>query len=165
MRHDRIPPILCHPPALPPSTNPLDCQHGGDSIVRSPILWWRLFTLVVSLPHLRASKAPKYRVPCSEPWEDPFRNIARGWGPIPWTLWLRGRFGLFGSGAVRVKRGTARGLSEILPHVKIPRVPNAHPLQVDPGIGFLCTLEGFSLVSGCAVVRDRRELQTFAIIT
>jgi hypothetical protein len=56
--------------------------------------------LVVSLPHLKASKAPKYRVPCSQPWKDPFRNIARGWGPIPWTLWLRRRIGLFGKGVV-----------------------------------------------------------------
>ena len=41
-----------------------------------------------------------------------------------------------------------QGLSEILPIVKIPFVPNPHPLQVDPGIGFPCTLEGFSFVSG-----------------
>jgi hypothetical protein len=40
------------------------------------------------------------------------------------------------------------GLSEILALVKIPLVANAHPLQVNPGIGFLCALEGFSLVSG-----------------
>ena len=39
-------------------------------------------------------------------------------------------------------------LSEILPCVKVLLVANAHPLQVDPGIGFLCTLEGFSFVSG-----------------
>jgi hypothetical protein len=35
-----------------------------------------------------------------------------------------------------------------LPYVKIPLVANAHPLQVNPGIGFLSALEGFSLVSG-----------------
>ena len=34
------------------------------------------------------------------------------------------------------------GLSEILPYVKIPLVANTHPLQVNPGIGFLGTLEG-----------------------
>jgi len=27
-------------------------------------------------------------------------------------------------------------------------VPNAHPLQVNPGIGFLCALEGFTFVTG-----------------
>ena len=37
---------------------------------------------------------------------------------------------------------------EILPYIKIPLVPDAHPLQVDPGVGFLRTLEGFSLVGG-----------------
>ena len=42
-----------------------------------------------------------------------------------------------------------KGLSETLPHVKIPLVANTHPLQVNPGIGFLCTLEGFAFVSGC----------------
>ena len=41
-----------------------------------------------------------------------------------------------------------KGLSEILPYVKIPLVANAHPLQVNPGIGFLGTLEGFSFVRG-----------------
>ena len=30
----------------------------------------------------------------------------------------------------------------------IPLVANAHPFQVDLGIGFLCTLEGFSFVRG-----------------
>ena len=44
--------------------------------------------------------------------------------------------------------GNRIGQSEILPYVEIPLVPNPHPLQVNPGIGFLCTLEGFSFVSG-----------------
>ena len=70
-------------------------------------------------------------------------------GPIPRTLWLRrGDSGCLGVALSRVKRGTVRGPREILPHVKIPLVANAHPLQVNPGVGFLCTLEGFSLVSG-----------------
>jgi len=43
------------------------------------------------------------------------------------------------------------GRSEILLVVKILLVANAHPLQVNPGIGFLRTLEGFSFVSGCAL--------------
>ena len=51
----------------------------------------------------------------------------------------------------RLKRGTAKGLCEILPYVKIPLVANAHPLQVDPWIGLLRTLEGFSLVCGRAL--------------
>ena len=41
----------------------------------------------------------------------------------------------------------SEGLSEILPYIKIPLVANAHPLQVNPEIGFLCTLEGFSFVT------------------
>jgi hypothetical protein len=36
----------------------------------------------------------------------------------------------------------------LLAFVKIPLIANAHPLQVNPGIAFLCTLEGFSFVSG-----------------
>jgi hypothetical protein len=35
---------------------------------------------------------------------------------------------------------------EHLPLGEIPLVANPHPLQVDPGIGFLRTLEGFSFV-------------------
>ena len=41
-----------------------------------------------------------------------------------------------------------KGISEILPITKIPLVANPHPLKIDPGIGLLRTLEGFSLVSG-----------------
>ena len=48
----------------------------------------------------------------------------------------------------RPSRGDCKGASEILPYVKIPLVANAHPFQVDPGIGFLRTLEGFGFVSG-----------------
>ena len=40
-----------------------------------------------------------------------------------------------------------QGRSEILTCVKVLLVANAHPLQVDLGIGFLCTLQGFSFVS------------------
>ena len=43
-----------------------------------------------------------------------------------------------------------KGLSEILPYIKVPLVPNAHPLQVNPGVGFLCTFEGFDFVNGLA---------------
>ena len=44
--------------------------------------------------------------------------------------------------------GNRIGQGEILPFVKIPLVANAHPLQVNPGIGFLSALEGFSFVRG-----------------
>jgi hypothetical protein len=37
-----------------------------------------------------------------------------------------------------------------VPYIKIPLIANAHPLQVDPGMGLLRTLEGFSLVGGFA---------------
>jgi hypothetical protein len=40
--------------------------------------------------------------------------------------------------------------SEILAFVRPPLVANVHPLQVDPWIGSICTLEGFSFVSGVA---------------
>ena len=43
---------------------------------------------------------------------------------------------------------TCKGPSEILSFAKVPLVANAHPLQVDPGIGLLCALEGFSFVGG-----------------
>jgi hypothetical protein len=58
------------------------------------------------------------------------------------------RIGRFGSGVVSREARDCIGQSAILPFVKIPLVANAHPLQVDPGVGFLCTLEGFSFVSG-----------------
>jgi len=74
--------------------------------------------------------------------------MARGWEPNPVDTWGEGRVGLFGSHVVSIEARDCKGLSEILPLVKIPLVANAHPLQVDPGIGFFCTLEGFSLVSG-----------------
>jgi hypothetical protein len=45
--------------------------------------------------------------------------------------------------------GNRIGQSEILPIVQIPLVANSHPLQVDPGIGFLCALESFSFVRRC----------------
>jgi hypothetical protein len=35
-----------------------------------------------------------------------------------------------------------------LPFLKVHLVPNPHPLQVDPGISFLGTLEGLSFVCG-----------------
>jgi hypothetical protein len=56
---------------------------------------------------------------------------------------------LFGSGVVSKEARDYTGPSEILPFVKIPLVTNVHPLQVDPGIGLVCALEGFSFVSGC----------------
>ncbi len=37
--------------------------------------------------------------------------------------------------------------TEILPYIKIPLVPNPHPLQVDPRVGFLRAFEGFRFVS------------------
>ena len=39
-------------------------------------------------------------------------------------------------------------LSVVPARVEIPPVTDAHPLQVNPGIGFLGTLEGFGLVRG-----------------
>ena len=36
----------------------------------------------------------------------------------------------------------------VLSFVKIPFVANAHPLQVNPGVCFLRTFEGFGLVGG-----------------
>jgi len=53
------------------------------------------------------------------------------------------------SGVISSEGGGCKELSEVLPFDKIPLVANAHPFQVDPGIGFLCTLEGFAFVSGC----------------
>ena len=46
-------------------------------------------------------------------------------------------------------------------------MPNPHPLQVDPGVGFLCTLEGFGFVSGWpfpdnSLVRSRSVLSSRA---
>ena len=40
------------------------------------------------------------------------------------------------------------GPSETLPVIKITLVADAHPLQVNPGIGFLRAFEGFSFVRG-----------------
>ena len=48
-------------------------------------------------------------------------------------------------------------LCEILPFVKNPLVANAHPLQVDPGIGFLCTFEGFGFARGWLLEAARRR--------
>jgi hypothetical protein len=45
-------------------------------------------------------------------------------------------------------RGEYKGLSEILSVLRIHLAANTHPLQVNPRIGFVCTLEGFSFVSG-----------------
>ena len=36
-----------------------------------------------------------------------------------------------------LRTNSATGSGEILPYVKIPLVANAHPLQVNPGVGFL----------------------------
>ena len=41
-----------------------------------------------------------------------------------------------------------QGAGRDLPRVQIPLVANGHPLQVDPGIGFLGAFEGFGFVSG-----------------
>jgi hypothetical protein len=59
----------------------------------------------------------------------------------------KGRFGLLGSGVWSEARHS-EWPSEVLPIAQIPLLANAHPLQVNPGIGFLCALEGFSFVSG-----------------
>ena len=72
-------------------------------------------------------------------------------GTHPVDSLAEGRFGLFGSNVVWSEAKDCKGASEILALVKIPLVANAHPCQVGPGISFLCTLEGFSLVSGCAL--------------
>ncbi len=45
-------------------------------------------------------------------------------------------------------RRVVLGVNEKLSFVKIPLISNAHPLQVDPGVGFLCTLEGCRFVRG-----------------
>jgi hypothetical protein len=58
------------------------------------------------------------------------------------------RIRLFGCGVISSEARDSEGPSEIQPVDKIPLVADAHPLQVDPGIGFLCLLEGFSFVSG-----------------
>ena len=58
------------------------------------------------------------------------------------------RIGLFGNSVVSSEARDRKGLSKILPYIKVPLVANAHPLQVNSGIGFLRTLEGFSFVSG-----------------
>jgi hypothetical protein len=58
------------------------------------------------------------------------------------------RVGLAKNGLISARRSKAKSH---LPFVKISLVPNAHPLQVDPEISFLCAFEGFSLVSGCAL--------------
>ena len=84
--------------------------------------------MISGLPVPPIIRAPKYVLPCSEPWKDPFRNIARGWESIPWTLWLRMRFGLFGSGVISCQAREGIGLSETLPFAKVPLVANAHPL-------------------------------------
>ena len=44
----------------------------------NPNLLWGLFTLAVSVAIFKASRAPKYCLPYSEPWEDPLRELARG---------------------------------------------------------------------------------------
>jgi hypothetical protein len=62
-----------------------------------------------------------------------------------------GRIGFLGSSVVSGEARDCRGLFEILPYIKIHLVANAHPLQVNPGIGFLCTSEGLSLVGGLAL--------------
>ena len=40
------------------------------------------------------------------------------------------------------------GLWKALPIVKIPLAANTHPYQANPEISFLCTMKGFSFVSG-----------------
>jgi len=44
--------------------------------------------------------------------------------------------------------GDCKVLCEVLPFVKIHLVANAHPFQVNPGIGLLRAFEGFGFVSG-----------------
>ena len=59
--------------------------------------------------------------------------------------------------------GSRNGRSEKLPYVGIPLGANAHPIQVDPGIGLLGTHEGFGFVSSwtfpnCPLVGSRSVL-------
>ena len=80
----------------------------------------------------------------SDLYEDAYRELVRGSGAH-----LRGHFGWGTNRACEGCRFELRErLNETLSVVKIHLVANTHPLQVDPGIGFLCTLEGFSFVSG-----------------
>ena len=65
------------------------------------------------------------------------------------TTLAEGGIRSFGSAVVSREARDCIGQSEILQIVMISLVTNAHPLQVNPGVGFLCTLEGFSFVSGC----------------
>ena len=97
---------------------------------------------------LKASRVPTYCLPSSEPWEDAFRDMTPGWEPNPWALLLWGRIGFFGSNVVSSETRDSKAPSEILPRVKIPLVANTHPRQVDPGIGFFCTLEWNSFHAG-----------------
>jgi hypothetical protein len=60
--------------------------------------------------------------------------------------------------------GNRIGLSEILPIIKIPFVANAHPLKVNPGVGFLCSLEGFSFVCGLSFP-DRPFVRTRPVLS
>jgi len=45
---------------------------------------------------------------------------------------------------------------------EIALVTNSHPLQVNSGIGFLCTLEGFSFVTSLLKQLDLRDGVVFA---
>ena len=79
---------------------------------------------------LKGSRVPTYCLPYSEPQEDAFLGHgARESNPVN-TLG-EGRIGLFGSGVVSSEARDCKGLSEILPYVKIPLVANAHPLKVN----------------------------------
>ena len=80
----------------------------------------------------------------SDLYEDAYRELVRGSGAH-----LRGHFGWGTNRACEGCRFELRErLNETLSVVKIHLVANTHPLQVDPGIGFLCTLEGLEFVSG-----------------
>ena len=54
---------------------------------------------------------------------------------------------------------------EILPYIKIPLVPDPHPLKIYAGIGPLCTFEGFSLVSSLSFPDNGLMLSRPAVST
>lgn len=68
--------------------------------------------------------------------------------PIQWAHRLNGGIWFFGRGVI--SRKDCKELTEVLPYIKVPLVANAHPLQINPGVGFLGILKGFGFVSGFA---------------
>lgn len=47
--------------------------------------------------------------------------------PIQWPHWMKGGIRFFGSGVISREARDCKGVSEILPFLKIPLVANAHP--------------------------------------